>query len=293
MRKNNGVTVITVNAAGASRKGNANPQFLGQIIAKEKPDIIGIQEAVVCWNENNKQEDNLEEFSMSFDKSYHKYFIPTLDSRINSYPDKWSSNRFKKYTHIQQGNGLLISKNYQIVDLWSDKPGQPVPITISEPTLFLGSRNTEPRQIVITKLKNKQNNTFYFAITHLTTLEDERTNPEVYKQASNIRIKQIENIIYILSQLKTKDPIILVGDFNASLESAEMEKLQKKFIPITKTRSELGEITHVEHKIFIDHIFFSPKERITEITKDACYLIDLKAASDHRAVVAKLEFNFK
>lgn len=293
------VTVVTANAGGGARDESVNPQLLGQIIANEKPDIVGIQEAVVCWKGNNKKEDSIEELSLKMGKNYCGVFIPTLDSQIQSHPDKWSSSRFKEFSHSQEGDGLLISTKYQIMDFWSNKSGQPVPITVSEPSLFLGNRNTIPRQIVIVKVKDKQHNyEFYFATTHLTTLKGEKRgntgegNSEITKQAAKIRCKQIEHILYIMEQLPTKDPIILVGDFNATLNSPEMKILQTKFFPVTKLQSEMGEFTHIRHKIFIDHIFFFPKERLGEITEDSCYLLDPKGASDHKPVVAKLKIYF-
>lgn len=290
------ITVITANVAGGAREGKANSQLLGQIITNEKPDIVGIQEAVVCWNENNKTKDSIEELNKEMDTSYQDFFIPTLDSQIHSHPGKWSSNRFKEFSYSQEGDGLLISQKYQVMDFWSNKPGQPVPIIISKPSLFLGNRDTAPRQIIIAEVKDtQQNSTFYFATTHLTTLKMEKRgndgegNSEITQQASEIRCKQVEHILDIMKQLPTKDPIILVGDFNATLDSPEMKILEEEFFPITKQLSEKGEFTHIGHKIFIDHIFFFPKE---QLGKAENYLFEPKNASDHKPVVAKLEIHF-
>ncbi len=290
------ITVITANAAGGAREENANPQFLGQIIAKEKPDIVGIQEAVVCWDGNNKIVDSIEMLNKEMDTPYQCFFSPTLDSQIHSHPGKWSSSRFKNFSHSQEGDGFLISKKYQIMDFWSDRPGQPIAITITTPSLFLGNRDTGPRQIIIARLKdNQQKYEFYFAITHLTTLKMEKRgnveegNSKITRQASKNRRKQIEHILYIMGQLPTEAPIILVGDFNATLNSPEMKILQKKFFSVTKLQSKMGEFTHIRHKIFIDHIFFFPKRCLD---KDTCYLLDPKNASDHKPVVAKLEIKF-
>ncbi len=52
------------------------------------------------------------------------------------------------------------------------------------------------------------------------------------------------------------------------------------------------QFTHIHHEIFTDHILFSPKERLGEVTEETCYLLDLKDTGDHKSVVAKLKINF-
>ena len=119
---------------------------------------------------------------------------------------------------------------------------------------------------------------------------------------SAIRATQIRDLLAFIDSTRGEGAIVLAGDFNAELETAEMRLLARDYVDVFKaihpsaTRAEavtFNAIFGVDPGA-IDHVFVSKAAR-TRLTPRACEILFRSAgpdsvwASDHFGVVARLE----
>ncbi len=150
-------------------------------------------------------------------RGYECFFFPALSSHIHLHPGKWQKftlgnirNFIPDHIEVQQGYGVCIRDPSTLRKLWvaekdqskisshSDLPGSNFEMCFEVinlmPGLYLGNRDTEPRLMVMGRLKVGSPRTveryINFVNVHLTTLKGEREgNPKIDKKAERIRLQ--------------------------------------------------------------------------------------------------------
>jgi endonuclease/exonuclease/phosphatase family metal-dependent hydrolase len=325
------IVVASANIAGAMRAGKAHPQkfqLLASGLAKHNPDIIGFQEVIRV---PGAARDDLRSIQNSLPGPWVPDFFPHLDSHVQSHPGKWASPIFRGYfssgRRILQGTGVLVKVSHSLLNVWGGKldsssqgrtVGQFMPIP---DTIYCGNRDTEPRSLLMTRVKISDK-TVLFCCTQLSTLKEE----DQKKNGKNVRIptpraiaRREEQVRWIVEYLKSYqkelgeiEPIILVGDFNCEPDANEFQPLYNFGfahahlgspadwpLPSGWSACPTPPHTHRERfhadttrKILIDHVF------VKQASVKEAYIVDLEpieinsgtagTISDHHPVVVKL-----
>ena len=238
------------------------------------PDIILLQECIGFKDKRTEPSSRWESgkrILQQIFRGYECFFFPALSSRIHPHPGKWQKfklgnirNFIPDYVEAQQGYGICIRDPSTLRKLWVDEedqshmsshndlPGSNFELCFevinSAPGLYLGNRDTEPRLMVMGRLKIGSPKTVEryvnFVNVHLTTLKGEREGIKTKNDsARDIRLKQLDLLLnYGVSAYqetkkyrvprnpKKEDIWILGGDFNAKEDSEEVKLLQKEFV---------------------------------------------------------------
>lgn len=172
------------------------------------------------------------------------------------------------------------------------RPGLPRNIPLYQPIIYEGTRDTDPRFVLISRLKTAP---FPFVATlHLTTMLGERAPqrlPAKLEAAQILRYQQIRRFLDLVREhiLHKDEPLILAGDFNASPEEFCLAHLLESENGFVRLVPEKEGPSHASSEQLIDHIFFYPHQRLLDYT---CRIEsgDLsRRASDHLPVVADLQ----
>jgi len=317
--------VATWNSAGGARADRTHPDKYS-LIAKVLGGVslIGVQEIirVIDPATGDVIRDDLATLTSALEPSgYRHFFFPHLDSLRQSHSGKWSSEIFGDYykdgLQILQGTAVLVSQAHPCGDLLQDPKddqlehgcGQILPWYdhAEGPTFYRGNRDTEPRALVMTRVRIGSR-FVVFCCTHLTTLKEEdvevRTEKGVEvkristKGARDVRELQARWIADHLQRhqrvreesSKLEDVLIVVGDFNAERGTDELEPLKKLGLEPVPAEGEV-DFTHREHLIEID-LVFAPKA-----IKKSAEIVNLselddwpgQRISDHHPVIAEIE----
>ena len=238
------------------------------------PDIILLQECIGFKDKRTEPSGRWESgkrILQQIFRGYECFFFPALSSRIHPHPGKWQKfklgnirNFIPDYVEAQQGYGICIRDPSTLRKLWvdeedqsqlsshSDLPGSNFELCFevinSAPGLYLGNRDTEPRLMVMGRMKIGSPKTVEryvnFVNVHLTTLKGEREGIKTKNDAARtIRLKQLDLLLnstvsayqeaekYRIPRNSAREDIwILGGDFNAIPDSEEMNQLQKEYI---------------------------------------------------------------
>lgn len=296
------IKIATANIAGAARQLQVSSNR-HQIIANTLSDIdiIGFQEVVKIFDRNNQNYiyNDISELKNNTNLAPYKHFyFSHLDSLQQSHPDKWTSQIFSQYynkgNQILQGSAIFVRDNHSISDLWRDDRdelvsglGEIIPWYAYKPVIYQGNRDTEPRSVLIMRVKLRKDNEekyVLFCCMQLTTIKGERDNDSfAIKQASKIRTHQINWIVQYIQSYQNvfkEEPTIMVGDFNTEPDSAELNGLKQLGLKI----ASIFGVTHRKHKICIDHIYVSKN-----INPVVANIIDSNNTSDHNFVMAELD----
>ena len=171
-------------------------------------------------------------------------------------------------------------------------PGVPRNIPLMQPPTYEGTRDTEPRHAILSRLKTPP---YPFVINlHLSTLVNERppgSIPEITEGSRNLRTQQVMRLLDLVRVhiLEKNEPLILAGDFNATAEEYCISHLLESENKFVRLIPENTAPTHHAMEKPIDHILFYPRERLKGYS---CRIEvgDLsRRASDHLPVVADLQ----
>jgi endonuclease/exonuclease/phosphatase family metal-dependent hydrolase len=176
--------------------GSRDYKEIAKVARENKIDIIGIQEAGVCFDKN-PPENTAEKIAKELD--FHFVYYPAFDRRPNR-PWLIGNAILSKFP-------IIKSEFYQLN-----------PSNIE----YDGTAKTEPRILVSSKIKLNNNKMLNFLTTHLQFSLGFKT--------TDIRIAQVERILSVIKKLG--NPIVLTGDFNAIPESEETRKIEKFLIRI-------------------------------------------------------------
>lgn len=290
MSKEFRLKLMTYNIGGGRKNLGSQFSDILEIIKKEGPDVLAIQEAAKWEYLDNNEIDQIKSIAENGIKSGYYFFGPTLTMQENFHIRKelFIHGVFNDWENWQQGNALFSRWPFTRLGN-SKKTGSPLNIPLYK-VLYSGNRETDPRYIILSQIDMGFAKVFTL-VTHLTTLYGERGNKKIPKkseEAQMIRWEQCERILDLVREyvLEKNEPAFLMGDFNAvHNEPAILNTLEKKggFVRLLPNNN-IG--THLKVETPVDHIFIFPgKYHI----KYNCRIYDDKfSASDHNPVVAEV-----
>ena len=266
-----------------------------QVINNYHPDILALQEITIT----DYQDGRVDSFvDVILEQVGYRYgcFGRTISllEHFHLGKDLFIDGIFQGWKNWQQGNAIFAKRAFiDISDSQKLSNGWNVPIF--KPSEYLGSRDTDPRYALLTRLDYKPLNP-YIINTHLTTLVGERGKEEQIiqgkkEEAAKLRLEQTRKIISLVNKhiLGKGRMLFLCGDFNAMDDEAciQDELLQKaKLVHLIPEKSEA---THPKLPKPVDHIFIFPAGKCIEYQ---CRIVDddiTKRASDHLPVLATLD----
>lgn len=288
---------------------------LRELIQTYSPDVILMQE-VVRYEEGEKECELI-----TPPDGYAFQSSIAINSIHQNHPLKWDSIRtsgmWPKESYLGQGNAILWKKDLQHSSIWEldqntyNSAEHIVEEKVRIDTgLFTGYRDTEPRIAVVYHFVKNDRDIFIVNV-HLTTLRGEREGlPAIDAKGSELRQNQISIILEgIVSRYnewrkskttssRQKNPLwILGGDFNATPNSVEIQKMEEmSFIDIAPVKG-LGtkrKKSSNQPSITVDYIFagptyhaFNPHELSEKMYR--CEPDYRPTSSDHYPVIATIE----
>jgi endonuclease/exonuclease/phosphatase family metal-dependent hydrolase len=234
------------------------------------PDIILLQECLGFVDHRRARSGRWQtgkQILQAIFSGYEAFFFPGFSSHSHPNPARWkkfrqgggAQNFIPDEIEAQQGYGVCVRDISQLRRLWVDeaRPPQNLP-DVDRPTsqpqydlcfeaihtttgLYLGSRDTEPRLVVLGRLKLPDppgERYVNFLNVHLTTLKGEREgNIRRDRLGSRARMQQLDLILdNVISPYQEadhrmprvapdqkEDTWVIAGDFNATPDSGELE----------------------------------------------------------------------
>ena len=223
----------------------------------------------------------------------HSFFgkIISMETHMQVKKDVMVKGIFSDWWNWSMGNAMHTRIPFARL---SDpaRSGLPRNIPVYRPLAYEGNRDTDPRYVLLTRLKVAP---YPFVITlHLTTLVGERPPdaiPHQKEKAHLMRFQQINRFLDLVQTyvLEKNEPLIVAGDFNATEDESGIKYLLDSRPGFVRLSPENDGPTHPDIDQAVDHIFFYPRTRLVDYT---CRIesSDLsRRASDHLPVVADLQ----
>jgi len=163
---------------------------IAEVIRENKIDILGIQEAGIYFDKGkeNMAKKIAEELNYSF------VVYTAKDSRPNN-PWLVCNAILSRFPIIESNFHLLNPSNVK----------------------YDGTYQTEPRNLVYSKIGLDENKTLNFLTTHLKF--------SIKFETTDLRLAQVENVLSVIKKLS--NPIVLTGDFNSTPQNEEIKKIEK------------------------------------------------------------------
>ncbi len=290
-------------------------QLKDEFIDPYQPDFLAVQEIV------RYEEDGLVQELVAPPEGYCYQSSIAIDTVRQNHPVKWQSIRktgkWPADAYLGQGNGVLWREGIPHGAIWdwtgkkarSGEGLRQEAIRI-DTGLFTGNRDTEPRLAVVSHFIWENRHVFIVNL-HLTTLVKEREGfPERDCLGAEIRGKQLDIILYgIVSRynqwredqgaIENEDrPFwFLVGDFNATEDSLEIEKMKRlNFLDLCLLKgagTKRGK-NGPSAALTLDYIFAGPayyafdphavRRSLKETSQPPVYNVNV---SDHYPIVAR------
>ena len=308
------VEMVSGNWAGGKPKHERRPHEVGEYIVSNNIDVVFSQELAELEYDDGSEsvlEEILEEIQRHSGSKYVGYFVAAVDSRRHPAPNvvpgtnkrgRWHSDRVvqpgRSLSYAAQGNGFVINEaTWEVRDLWGGpRPASAASVVISAPHLFLGDRESEPRILVLLRVRHRRSGKeLILATTHLTVLRPENEelgDGEELGEGELRRRTQVENICRVFEQLPAGLDIVLAGDLNAELHSPELEPLVDAGFTAATSEclpADIARGTHKKKGIFIDHFFYPEGSRLS---LQKCFLPPaLDDVSDHRPVQCRFSLS--
>ncbi len=225
-----------------------------------------------------------------YDYSYYGKTV-SMEENMQVKKDMMVKGIFNDWWNWSKGNSIHARIPFSRLGE-PDLPGIPRNIPLYQPQSYQGSRDTEPRFALLSRLKTSPHP--FVATLHLTTLVGEhkpRVRKNIIEKSHLLRHQQVEQLLGLVRAhiLERDEPLILTGDFNATADEFCIARLLEAENNFVRLVPDNDGPTHPSVDQAIDHIFFYPKERLVEY---GCRIdiSDLsKRASDHLPVVADLQ----
>lgn len=264
---------------------------LEMLVNRIEADVLCLQEVTQYIDADGETHSIMDNISHAgkYDYSFYGKTV-SMDTEMQVKKDVMVRGIFNDWWNWSKGNAIHARKPFARL---SDptRPGLPRNIPVFRPLAYEGNRDTDPRYVLLTRLKEAPFP--YVSTLHLTTLVGERPpkgNPQKVKDAQQMRFEQVSRFLDLVRTyiLEKKDPLILAGDFNAMEDERCLKHLLDAAPGFVRLRPENDGPTHPALPNAVDHIFFYPQERLSDY---ACWIEpgDLsRRASDHLPVVADL-----
>lgn len=288
--------LATYNIGGGRDDFGSMPGAVTQVIKEISPDILVLQEATDYQDADGSWHSILSQIAASGEFGKYSHFGPTLSLREHMHvrKDLFVHSIFSDHLDWRQGNAILSRWGFvRLGD--SSRPGTPRNVPVYRTPLYRGSRDTDPRYALLSRINRAPLYPFVVGV-HLTTLVAERERdgggrpvPGRVEEAEILRFKQARRLLDLLEEhvLEPQELVFLLGDFNAAAgEPCITSVLEREggFTRLVPDRDQSA--THSEAAQPIDHIFVYPEDRLMEYR---CWIVAselAQQASDHLPVVA-------
>lgn len=265
---------------------------LEMLVSRLDADVLCLQEVSQYIDANGETHSIMDDINDAgkYDYTFYGKTV-SMETDMQVKKDVMVRGIFNDWWNWSKGNAIHARKPFaRLSD--TTRSGMPRNIPVFRPLAYEGNRDTDPRYVLLTRLKEAP---FPFVSTlHLTTLVGERppnANPQRVKVAQHLRFEQVSRFLDLVGTyiLANNETLILAGDFNAMEDERCIRHLLDSAPGFIRLRPENDGPTHPALPNAVDHIFFYPQDRLVDYV---CRIEggDLsRRASDHLPVVADLQ----
>lgn len=291
--------VATYNISGGEKTFEEFPhdtqqsrqEALALLVSRLDADVLCLQEVSQYTDADGAVHSLLDPINQAGDY-HHSFFAPTVSMAGNMQvrKDVMVKGIFNDWRDWSKGNALHSRIPFaRLGD--PTEPGVPRNVPLYQPKQYEGTRDTDPRYALISRLKASP---FPFVVNlHLTTLLGERAPhalPNKVEEAQTLRAQQVRQFLNLVQTyiLQRGEPLILAGDFNAAPDEFCLAHLLESESGFLRLAPENEGPSHAGSKTLIDHIFFYPRHRLVDYV---CYIEEGNLsyrASDHLPVLAEI-----
>jgi endonuclease/exonuclease/phosphatase family metal-dependent hydrolase len=290
----NRIKLMTYNIGGGRKDLQKSLVDVIEVVRQQEPDILGLQETCELVNADGIEFKAAQEIASALG-NYHVAFCPTLSMREQFHLGKklFIDGLFNDMLEWKLGNALI--SRWEFTRLSNPAlPGTPSNVPLYRPPVYKGTRDTDPRYVILARVNCGFFSPFVL-VTHLTTLVGERrgTIPAIKgktEEAQMVRWQQARSIIDLVEQhiLKQNQFAVLMADFNAVATEPCLAGVLAADGHFLRLAPEIETPTHPKAAGPIDHILVFEGEKSFN---DRCWIVDdplARRASDHLPVVAEL-----
>ena len=278
------------NFTGSAEQTENKAEALVQLIEEIKPDVFGVQEIAHYIDADGITHSMVDRIHTDCGFQ-HAFYGETLSMKrhMQVKKDLMVNGLFNDWWDWSKGNALFSNIAFSRLSD-TNKDGVPRNVPLFQPVTYEGSRDTDPRYVILTRLKQAP---YPFVLNlHLTTLVGERGEnawSEVVDAARITRSQQISGVISLVERhvLIPQLPMILMGDFNATADEYTLRDMLEEDHGILQLKPQETIATHPNAGA-VDHIYFFPAKRLVEYT---CFVVSTplsRSISDHLPVVADI-----
>ena len=287
--------LMTYNVGGARIGGTSAISDVFEVVRLEAPDVAVVQETI-SYTDADGSEYNLSAQladAAGFGSNYFFGPVVSLCRHLHVAKSTFVEALFSDLQEWEHGNAIFSRLGFSRLGD-PKKVGIPRNVPLFVPPVYQGSRDTEPRYALLSRICMPPVNPFVVGV-HLTTLVGERqmvngsaAHPEIVERAENMRCQQARRICRLLERhvLEPGNVAFLLGDFNAVAAESTIASVIEKECGFRRLAPDNSCPTHLGVGKIVDHILAYPVERIVSV---ACRVVDsplARRASDHLPIVA-------
>ncbi len=290
--------LMTLNLGGGIKNYRGTPkescdksEAISLLINRIKPDVLGVQEIAQFLDGDGNMHSMTDRirYDIQFSQAFYGETL-SMKHHMQVKQALMVEGIFNDWWDWSKGNAIFSHLPFSRLGD-PEKSGMPRNVPVFQPSRYEGTRDTDPRYVIITRLKAAPHP--FILNLHLSTLVGERGEnawSETIEAAERARSRQILNMIGLIEKhvLIPGHPVVLMGDFNANPEEYTLRgHLVEDYdfvrlIPVNDipTHGDAGSV---------DHIYFAPAKRLLRYE---CRVVDDELArqvSDHLPVVADIE----
>ncbi len=290
--------LMTLNLGGGIKNYRGTPQesfdkseAISHLINRLKPDVLGVQEIAQYLDGDGHLHSMTDR--IRYDAQYsHAFYGETLSMKQHMQVKQplMVEGIFNDWWDWSKGNAIFSHQPFGRLGN-PERSGVPRNVPVFQPLRYEGTRDTDPRYVIITRLKASPHP--FILNLHLSTLVGERGEnawSETIQAAEIARTKQILNVLGLIEKyvLILGVPVILMGDFNAKPDEYTLKNYLVEDNHFVRLVPEEDIPTHGSAGA-VDHIYFAPAHRLLSYK---CWVVDdelTRRISDHLPVVADIE----
>jgi len=287
--------IMTLNLGGGVKNFSGEPdettsknEALLDLLFQLQPDVLCVQEIAQYTDAEGLKHSMVDLICNGGEYSFHCYGETlSMKHHMQVKKDLMVNGLFKDWWDWSKGNAVFSRLPFaRLGD--PTREGVPRNVPIFQPLRYEGTRDTDPRYVILTRLKRSPFP--YLVNLHLTTLIGERGEAKedaIVARAQQLRAEQISQVISLLSEniLQKGLPLLLAGDFNANPDEPALQlglEAEHGFVRLAPSNDIP---THPEAGA-VDHIYFFPGSRLLSYS---CQVVASDLAhriSDHLPVLA-------
>lgn len=279
------------NYRGKLQKDFDRVEAFGELIRRIRPDVLGVQEIAQYLDGDGHLHSMTDQIRYEAQFNYF-YYGETLSMKQHLQVKQalMVEGLFNDWWDWSKGNAIFSHMPFARLGE-PERTGVPRNVPVFQPVRYEGTRDTDPRYVILTRLKAGPQP--FVLNLHLTTLVGERGEnawSETIEAAERARTSQIKNVIGLIEKhvLIPRHPVIVMGDFNARPQEYSLNGLLVEDNSFVRLVPENDIPTHGSAGS-VDHIYFAPANRLLRYE---CHVIDdelTQRISDHLPVVADIE----